>query len=96
MSHRAWDLQVHGAQFADQSLELLCGNSMLRVGNVQKCSKLRHPLWGKSEGALIGVHSPAQDLLGCFPVPVSLYGLFGADRVISFSGEGGEIFFEGL
>ena len=94
MSHRALDRQVHGAQFADQLLKLLCGNSTLRGGNVQKGSELRHPLWGKSEGALISVHNPAQDLLGCCPVPVPLHGLFDADQVLSFSGEGGKNLFE--
>ena len=95
ISYRAWDRQEHGSQFADQSLQPLFGNSTLRGGNVQKGSELRHPLWGKSEGALIGVHNPAQDLLGCCPVPVPLHGLFDADRVLSFSGEGGESLFEG-
>ena len=95
MSHCAWDRQVHGAQFADYLLELLCGNSTLREGNVQKVSELGHPLRGKSEGALIRIHNPAHDLLGCCPVPVSLHGLFDADRVLSFSWEGGENFFEG-
>ena len=36
MSHRAGDRQVHGAQFADQALQLFCGNSTLRGGGLHK------------------------------------------------------------
>ena len=95
MSHRAGDRQVHGAQFANQALQFLCGNSTLRGGDVQKGSEIRHPFRGKSKGARISVKNPAQDLLGRCPVPVSLHGLFEADRVLSFNGEGGGYFFEG-
>ena len=82
---------VHGAERADEALQLLTRYTPLSIRYLQKGDKLEAFLGRQGKGTAVGVDHPSHDLLDDCPVLVPNQFLLQADGVLHLTRKGGDI-----
>ena len=83
--------KVHGAERADEVLQLLTRYTPLSIRYIQKGDELEAFLGRQGEGTAVGVDLPSHDLLDDCLVPVPYQFLLQAGGVLHLTRKGGEI-----
>ena len=83
--------EVHGAERADEVLQILTRYTPLSIRYFQREDKIEAFLGRQGKGTAVGVDHPSHDLLDDFSVPVPNQFLLQAGGVLHLTRKGGEI-----